>query len=390
MYRTYFLLFIFIVALLVGAQTALNAFIDPYGTNSPVKFDSIRHVKIHKPFKVLREHPQTIIIGNSRNYYSFDLNQLSGENVYNLSLPGIEIDSIENLFQHVVEASSVKRAFITVDSICDPPARDQDAIDKRFLLGFNNTLMDVRISQFMLFGSLKTTTDSIRYILQDNTASIDDFGRQTVFNEFNFLHLGYQKALERREREHIKMAIKNKKERGGLFYGDACHTNHLESILNLADKNKVELALFINPTNVRYWEISHQLGILENYYLHRNLLSEKLESFSTGRQSAPIRVVDFNKINKITTEILLSASERESPLYWYESSHFKTVVGDKMLRILFDQEKNEKDSLFRILSKDSVDEDYKEQMEKFYAWRRSSRETVEEIEKLILSEMNQV
>lgn len=333
----YFFVFLPIVAGIIGL---FNYTIDPYGFRTGYTYSDAR---INKPYAVAALQPATIIIGNSRNYYSFEPANTKLVNAYNLSLPGIGIAPIRKLFEHSVNTSNIHKAIISLDNICDPDIKsiNKYEVDSRFLVNSNNSQSAVFINKVLLYFLIDTTKSSFRLLIHKSpTSRINRNGRRPIFNESGFATVGYAIPLINRDKSLIISRLKSKQKppRSYEEYKGSCKTSNFEKIIKIANENNINVSFFINPRNIRYWEIDQQIKHTNNTKLYSKRLIQDIIQSIPPEQRMNFSGFDFLKLNSYTTEKLSSTDSSTVPEYWYESSHYQLGFGDIILNAIVDND----------------------------------------------------
>tara|TARA_R110001583_G_scaffold116577_1_gene267358 strand:- start:8856 stop:9233 length:378 start_codon:yes stop_codon:yes gene_type:complete len=116
-YLTIWILSTLLFALVLGG---VNYVIDPYkyyhqapGTRVLTGFE-----QNHKVWQVQMQKPETLILGNSRTLYGFDVSSLEGSKPFNYSYPGPIIEEVEKQFKNMQYSTQAKTVYLVVDDIC--------------------------------------------------------------------------------------------------------------------------------------------------------------------------------------------------------------------------------------------------------------------------------
>lgn len=377
MYKNLLFVFLLVTITLLSILFCINSKFDPYGYNAPLTNPKLE--KIHKPLKLLELRPEIIVIGNSRNLYTFDAFNSKIDNFYNASLPGLGISRIAELFYHAASTpnSIIKEAYLSLDQICDQ--NDSDItfeVDKRFLIGPENSIYNVLFNKYALYTSLDTLLLSIN---MPKKPVLNQRGRQIVFNEGNYQTRGSANALITREKSNIKG--QNVSQSSYADFVAKCDTTSIDNILAVASKMNIEITFFINPVNVRYWEIARQTGSLNTYLFNKKLAKDKLKS-PFNKHKAVVRLFDFRKLNEYTLERLSYHDKHSSHRYWYESSHFKKEFG-KIIMSNMDSDSITPTKLGGNLLDIDIDADFQIQLKILDEWELINPDLVAEIERAI-------
>lgn len=385
MFKSLFLQIIAFFAILEMLLFAFNFTVDPFGINhSPPKND--KFYKVTKPAQIVLTQPSTIVIGNSRNNYSFDVSRLQTSGAYNLSFLGATIEDIRKLFGHAVATAPIKHAYVTLDTVCTTKkSRDQSnqVLDDRFLAGIHSPTY-ARLQMFLVNLSYQSTMRGLLYFHRGNQSQFDSSGRITTFDEFEYKTKGPAFAMVKRDHWNAESNIADTHNPESYEdYKSSCDTSDLEHIVSLARSKNIQLTFFFNPVNMRYWVIQDKLGKLDQHYYARKLAFETIaQAYANDPVTMP-DIYDFNIVSSITTDKLSASDDQESP-YWYESSHYKKIVGDEMLDIMSGRKADVADSsrVYKI-NPETFDAFYQRNEASFYEWQRKNPWIGEEIDQIL-------
>jgi hypothetical protein len=386
MYKKLLLIFLLVTASLLILEYFVNTWMDPYVLSSKTGWVSNQEIRVTKPIKVFENKLKAVLIGNSRNNYGIDLIGDNTSDFYNLSLSGIGINEIAKLFYHTVSSNAdLEVAFISLDSVCDPndPLYASQFIDERFLISSKNKAHEVIFNKYALYASYSTLELSIA---QSKAGFLNEVGRQTIFNENEYLSKGAAHGL--RTKEAVTIGPQGNKESTQELsfqdYKKMCKTTSLISILNLAKKQNIKLTFFINPVNVRYWEITYQKNRLQTYLFDKKIIKDIIHASLIGANQA-IKVIDFRRLNDFTLERLSYNDAAEIKYkYWYESSHFTKKFGDVITSILISDELENMATSVSLLDID-IEDDFKSQLNILKSWRLNNPDLVSEIQQAFVN-----
>jgi hypothetical protein len=351
-----------------------------------------KSIKIFKPYDVIDKSPSIVIIGNSRNYYSFSPQDTETTDTYNLSFPGIGVVQIRSLFEHIIRSEiDIREFIISLDSFCDPLSIRSmtNSLDDRVLISNDNSLIKTKINKVLLYLSLDASYTSYRNINKPDNNYLTTDGRAVWFNEFNYHEKGPGNALFKRESRNIIRRVNNSDKITATNYNDykkQCQTNNLDFIIDSAITNNIKINFFLNPVNARYWEIYNSFNELETYvHFPKKLIKEKLKNIP-GVYQHLFTGMDFLRLNTFTMEPLSYFDQKERN-YWYESSHYKASFGNVLLLTILNKEFNNS-NLVKDLKLVDLDLDYSNQITMLNQWRTSNSKLKEEISRSIDSIIN--
>jgi predicted nucleic acid-binding Zn finger protein len=110
-----------------------------------------------------------------------------------------------------------------------------------------------------------------------------------------------------------------------------------KNILELAYRNNIKITFFISPTHARLLEVLNKACGYDKFEIWKRqlvLINEKIAK-KYGKQA--IVIWDFSGYNNFTTEEVPTINDTKSQMkYYYESSHYKPILGDIVLDRILD------------------------------------------------------
>ncbi len=162
----------------------------------------------------------------------------------------------------------------------------------------------------------------------------------TTINGFNSANLKYYK-YSKNQLGHRVMSNKIEK----AIYERLLKSNEkryklritrLDSLIKNACKNNIEMKLFFSPAHARQLVLIKESGNFESFLRWKTELAN-LRDFYEGK-GCKISLVDFARINKITSEKLPEKADVKHDMRWYwESSHYNSELGLLVLKRLWNQ-----------------------------------------------------
>jgi hypothetical protein len=322
-YRKLALLWLVSTAAMILALLSFGAAIDPLGMLRPEKTLGTRLEKLerlYKPWAVYWTRPRSLALGNSRFYYSLDMNHPGWRHPqrYNLSLTGATIDELAGLLRHAVNAGPVDQVVVAVDGVCDAGVAPQLASYR--LLDSAGSSREHALWLARDFLSPEVLGHAMEDLMLPPRNAFDN-GRALVFDEYQYRSRGQTFVTEQREMRTVRDLQGEPR---------ACTLNSLEQLLDLAYTRRLDLKLVINPYHVRLMRIEERMGGLPHT---AQMVLEANQSVARRHDSAPFPLWYFATLNSVTTDPLADAGagrSDESP-YWYEPSHYRKNVGDWIL-----------------------------------------------------------
>ncbi|MEM7255545.1 MAG: hypothetical protein AAF493_29445 [Pseudomonadota bacterium] len=350
--------FLGVMVLVAGA----NAIIDPFGLfgaprvagfneHKPAQRTTVRMFKAHV---VDRMEPRTLILGSSRAELGLSPQHpgFKAQPVYNLALSSSRMYEIWRYFQHAQSTSTLEEVVLPFD----------------FLM-FNGRLpFETGFSEARLRPSAWLTVAGTKaYDLTTALFSLDgiDASRRTLTGQRRFKR-GYlidgQKNLSRKWAQiqraggHYAAFLSNL--RGSMIgqdgwvlhtdaypesFGYASPLEPLRELIRFCRANNIRLHLSFSPVHALRLVIIERVGLWEEYeQWKRDITSIVAEENARSAVGPQITLLDFSTLHDIVKEPVPPKGDTTTQMRWFwEGSHFRTVVGNWMLdRILQVKESN--------------------------------------------------
>ncbi len=354
--RRYLTWFIAIFVALSAITVTVNIIVDPYLVFGSPRMDGFNQVKTKineyvrtaKAFEPFRYRTDVLLAGNSRIEIGLDpdhacFTQL-GLHAYNLGIPGAGVEQQMNYVLNVVYAQPVQRVFLSVDFVDflvdgDSVAPPESVVTTRILpLRFDGTdnpdfIWPKVRTQFQAMFSLNALTSSAQTVLLQGPHRPDrlanglnpaqDFAYVTSIEGPGALFA--QKMASLRERFASPLS---------LHYRDRTLTRSFTEFSHfleiLADKN-VEVVVFTNPFHARFWDLLSERGLLD---AHVDWLGEIERRVLVAPGS--VTLWDFSGDSEFLHESVPAPGIEAPPLNWFwEPSHYRKSLGNKMLESMF-------------------------------------------------------
>lgn len=351
---------------------AINYFIDPYkyyhqapGTRELTGFE-----QSHKTWQVKMRQPDTVIMGNSRTLYGFDASLLEGDKPFNYSFPGPTIEEVEKQFENLLYMTKVKKVYIVTDRICA-----LSKVSTRNLSNlFNNDLemLKAEIGRAKYLLSINTLITSLKSL--SKPVFYDNYGRRISFV------FGKQSGVTLSERVQIREGYSLKRESSE---NNHCDTSVFERLLTKGHENNVNITLLLNPVHVRHIYIDSLTSADSNIYENMKVKLVKINrKIAEELEVKPYPIYDFNVINEYTTEKFEMSTNKE-PEFWWESSHYKKALGDKVLDWINAKKPERNSGIGAEITSSNINKHNEIQKIKLDGWIASHPKVTEEIRALV-------
>ena len=367
--KRYCLIAIATVLLLLGNTAAFNAVVDPYGMYRLIE---IRGFNLHKPaiyhrvrlfkaYDIRRIKPSAIVLGTSRSHVGIRMSYkgwgATATPRYNLAFDGATTKEMYFYLKHAYTIHPLKQVVLGLDIYhpTEAPSDSRPDFDPQLLCETRSltSLLTMVLEDLKLLISIDTVGACITTLRSQDDGQPEwfaadgqrlgevffrrieeNFGKspRTYFEEIDKLEVGFK--LEGRYpgtkefRQQASIPPQETKDETSLGY--------IRRIIEFCRAKHIDLHIFMTPEHAHQMEISAALGewpLIEK--AKRNLvdlLSDDATKHPGGRQ---IPLYDFSGYNSVTTEELPEPGSRKEMKYYWDSSHFKEIVGDFVVSRIF-------------------------------------------------------
>jgi hypothetical protein len=354
--------------LLIAAIAAVNCVVDPFGTYRLVELEGFNtdkpavdhRVRLVKAYDVRRLKPRGIILGTSRSHLglrpSHDGWDPAAKPVYNLAFDGATTKEMYQYLLHAHAVRPLRQVVLGLDTYHATlaPATARPDFDPHLLDAPGALALPSLVrADLKVLASLDTLRASVATVRSQRDRQpqwfapdgqrlgevffrragehFEELGPRGYFEEIDRLEVGFK-------REGQLAANTRETGRTAQVPTAAGETSldYIRRIVAFCRAQGVDLRIFIAPEHAHQLEITAAIGewaTLEN--AKRALVRLLAEDAVRYPGAPPIPLWDFSGYSSVTTEALpRPGSHAEMEFYW-DSSHFKDIVGDFVLDRLF-------------------------------------------------------
>lgn len=346
-----------VVALLLVVG-GFNLVVDPFamyrlstrdGLNSykPATFTRMR---LFKAYEVRQVAPRTIILGSSRSHLGFScahagLRALDGP-CYNLAFDGALPREMRAYLEHAARIAPLRTVVLGLDSfhLVNGPSSTRPDFDGRVLYSEAAPRAATWVTgDLRLLTTWDTLRTSVETVQRQHEASPGWFAPdgqrlgEVFFHtaEPTFIADGPRAYFDSIDRQEIAdQTPAPDVPNGSAAPPDAPQMHALDdvrSIVRFCLERGIDLRILLTPSHVHQYEIARAVGawprIVQSKRDLVTLLDE--EAARTGRPAPPLW--DFLRYSSVTTETPPATGSRDEFQFYWDSSHFKQVVGDAVL-----------------------------------------------------------
>jgi hypothetical protein len=367
--------YILIVACTVGTLFAVvasfNALIDPYGMYRLVEIKGLNahkpaiynRVRLFKAYEIRRMKPSAIILGTSRSHIAMSTSHKGWDQTatprYNLAFDGATTKEMYFYLRHAYMIHPLKQVVLGLDAYhsMEAPSSVRPDFDPQLLCETRSltSLLLMTLEDLKLLTSIDTLWASIETVRSQNCGEPEWFAAdgqrlgevffrsfeenfqkcpRTYFEEIDKLEVGFQ--LEGRNPAPNR-CVNQAVAAGSLQETDGeTSLGYIQQIIEFCRAKHVDLRIFITPEHAHQLEISAALGAWSSIEEAKRNLVYLLSRYAAMHPGEPpILLYDFSGYNSVTTETLPEPGSRYEMKYYWDSSHFKEIVGDFVLDRLF-------------------------------------------------------
>ncbi|MFA5907032.1 MAG: hypothetical protein WC836_24105 [Desulfobacula sp.] len=298
-----------------------------------------------KTYAVYRYRPEIVLLGSSRTEIGLpaDSRLFSGKRVFNLGISGASLGDAVNMLKHT---SIFHRPEMIVwgldygwqfrektgntDFAKELIARGPDYLLRRTLLNLKRSM------------SMAMTVDTLKILSGNSEQSCKSLLAYNGHKPSQCMEIimekegGTKKAFEE---------VLKKKEPFGAPENIAATIQLFDQAIGDACRNGTLVRLYIQPIHalaeLSYW--ATQGEDLDNW-------KRALVKMTDARRQAgcDIKLYDFSGFNSITTEEIPQATGKEDMQHYWEQSHYKSEVGERMLEEMLDTGKKISPTAFGV------------------------------------------
>ncbi len=325
-----------------------------------------------------------IIAGTSRAQVGIDPDhpKLSEYKTFNLSLISSNIFEINKVLQFTQKHQDIKLLIWGMDLF----AFNANVFTQRdfnlSLFADENNIYRIYSGYLMSFKTLKNSFKTVKLNFLGNSIS-----SYTRADGFRFISPETRIQPRQTFRRTMKADfLGNENTYSGFAYDDL-RVSLIRETLEQYSKNGARIILFISPIHAWQLELIHQVGLFEHYkQMKRDLLKMVSRFNAEHKSSSQISLWDFGTYHPITTEKIPPEDDPKTQMNWFwESSHFKKELGDKILDLILEPADvyQKRPDFGVLLTQQNIENELAELDRKKLKYRKEYPEEVREISQLI-------
>jgi hypothetical protein len=354
--------------LLITAIASMNFVVDPFGMYRLVDREGFNaykpavdhRVRLVKAYDVRRLRPQGIILGTSRSHLglrpSHDGWNPAAKPVYNLAFDGATTKEMYQYLLHAHAVRPLRQVVLGLDTYhaTRAPATARPDFDAQLLDSpGGRTLPSLMRADLKVLTSLDTLRASLATVRSQRDREpqwfapdgqrlgevffrragehFEQLGPRAYFEEIDRLEVGFKQ-----EGQSAANARGLGRTAQPATAASETSVDYIRRIVAFCRVQGVDLRVFVAPEHAHQLEITAAIGewaTLEN--AKRALVQLLADDAARHPGAPPIPLWDFSGYSSVTTEALPEPGSRAEMGFYWDSSHFKDVVGDLVLDRLF-------------------------------------------------------
>ena len=343
-------------AALLAAVVLFNARMDPFGMyvsglHKPAMYHRVR---LLKAYEVRRVEPESVVLGTSRVHLGISPRHPGWASRfrrrYNLAFDGATTREMYAYLKHADAAGNLRHVMLGLDTyhLSALPASVRPDFDASILMNEQRMLNPLRmlLADLKLLSSYSTLKESLHLLGKDHDLPVwyaPDGQRlgEIYFRRFaeKFVTCGPRCYFDETDKLEVTFKLGWKvpqKQVPSVQSGPPAEPDpmtslgYIEKIVEYCRAAEIELVIFLTPSHVHQLELDAATG---NWWSVEDGKRKLLELLARDarRHDDAIAVYDFANYNRVTTERLPDRGSRDEMQYYWDSSHFKEVVGDMVL-----------------------------------------------------------
>ena len=357
LYRYLVITFAF-AGILLSVVVVFNANIDPLGmyVSGVYKPAMYNRVRLLKAYEVRRVQPDSIVLGTSRVHLGISPRHPGWagryRHRYNLAFDGATTKEMYAYLKHADAAGDLRHVMLGLDTyhLSTTPASLRPDFDASILMDERRVLNPLRmlLADLKLLSSYSTLKESIRLLETGHEQPVwyapngQRLGEVYFRRPYeNFVTCGPRCYFDEIDRLEVTFKLDWKvpqKKVPSVQSGPPAEPDpitslgYIEKIVEYCRAEDIELVVFLTPSHVHQLELDAATGNWWSVENGKRKIVELLarDARKHGDKDA-IAVYDFANYNRVTMERLPARGSHDEMRYYWDSSHFKEVVGDMIL-----------------------------------------------------------
>lgn len=317
---------------ILGAIAIINRIIDPFYYYRDIEIKGInefkpkagRYERHIKPALLIQNKPNALIFGNSISEIAFNpdnkyFNNSGSLSGYNFSFAESPWEKVFCHFEFATKHTSIKRALIGI-SLDNMPIINCETNESYKRMGAISH-KDILLTGSALNASFQTILEQKNKVNSHSPNGMYFYARGKGGVKDRFKN-SYQQYIKNNATCNDNRHLSN-------TFSTEIKLEGLKQLIDLAQKNNIELTVFIYPEHAYTLEIE----LMCNTFDARLIKLKQIASIMNGSvHKKKLRLWHFFDYNSITTENI-----KDKMIYWQDSFHVNYEMGDLMLEDMYSE-----------------------------------------------------
>lgn len=355
---------VLVVVVLVFAVGTINFVIDPFGMNNVILAQGLNtfkpatytRVRLFKAYEVARVRPQSLILGTSRSHIGFRCSHEAWAHMdapcYNLAFDGATAREIYWYLRHAYAVRPLKHVLLGLEPYHLAPSLSTTRPDfdplvlhnpdgdllPRWFTGNLRILTSVDTLKASFETLAAQSTPGPTWFAPDGQRLGEVFFRQ-IDGKFKQLNpRGYFHMTDEREvgyQTDWMVAARHKRpvlRPEPRLDPDEISRAYVKRIVAFCRRHQIDLRIILTPAHAHQLEIMAATGSWEEVERKKRDLVRLVEDENLRYPDQPATpVFDFSGYSFVTEDEIPAPGSQAELRYYWDSSHFKQIVGDYVL-----------------------------------------------------------
>lgn len=336
----YNMVFTAVFGLMLSGAAGFNALVDPFGAYPSIHLDGLTRTTTSGGTRTARAELlrrggwEFIIIGTSRAHigYAPDHPVFDGVPGCNIALPGTNLYELQPMLDYALEHNTPREVLFGLDFLLftDMRGTNEDFGQSRFAA--DRDLVSYHLEKLISARATVASAKSAVRLLRGARPKFSPVG-QTLL-PMPHIEVTHRKLFHDRLRSFFVNP-----ETYGHFQYSGDRTERLGAMIRACRERGVAMTLIINPIHCAQHEAIVQSGLWPTFGQWLRDVAEVVEAEKAQPGGESIRLVSFLQCDPYGRERFPTAEEPEAKMeWWWESSHFKSSLGELVLMELYGDE----------------------------------------------------
>lgn len=375
----------------------VNIIVDPYAIFRFVEKENFNKEKasinhntfVPKVMSLNRIKPDILVMGTSRASIGIDpthkLIKGDDKRSFNFSVGSASVEELFLTVKYVNGINKLKKVVFGLDMLSFNAYRGVRKTFTKDEVVLKNTYLNKHaFNAVFSLNSFKASLETVRKQGRPKNLIITDKGH-VGFNEgYVNAKKGHRDMFLSTERDYLKNNWYPLPHNKFAFVNDERDVfKSFKEMLEYLREENIEIYFYISPVHARLMELMKIDDIYDDFEDWKKALVYIAESDNKlHEQEQQLKIYDFAYYNKYTKEEVPLKGDRKTQMQWYwEDSHFRKELGDKIIDRIFKKENSEKD-FGVLLTKENIESHLKSARNEGGKYEKKNFKDIEELKRI--------